>query len=100
MVNPRGNRRNQGHANYNAPANQQPQQNNQPPANNDPPANNEPSVPLIRTKEYSTVCRLPERDHLTDDNWFDWKEHMDQVFTNCVITEYIGGTLEKPAADH
>src|ERR1700677_3269930 len=74
---------------------------NNPPANN-PPANNpqaNPTVALIRTKEYTAVNRLPERSHLTDDNWYDWKERMNRVFTNCDITGYIDGTIPQVAPE-
>jgi hypothetical protein len=64
---------------------------NNPPANN-PPANN-PTIALIRTKEYTAVNRLLEQSHLTDDNWYNWKERMNRVFTNCDITGYIDGTI-------
>ena len=63
-----------------------------------PPANN-PTVALIRTKEYTAVNRLPERSHLTDDNWYDWKERMNHVFTNCDITGYIDGTIPRVAPE-
>ena len=73
-----------------------------PPAGNNPPANNplannplanNPTIALIHTKEYTAVNRLPERSHLMDDNWYDWKERMNHVFTNCDITSYVDGTI-------
>jgi hypothetical protein len=72
---------------------------NNPPANN-PPANNPPTVALIRTKEYTAVNRLPERSHLTDNNWYDWKEWMNRVFTSCDITGYIDGTIQRVVPEH
>src|SRR6202041_3153013 len=69
-----------------------PQANN--PPVNIPPANNPPTVALIRTKEYTAVNRLPERSHLTDDNWYDWKERMNCVFISCDVTGYIDGTIQ------
>src|SRR6202041_3466612 len=75
----------------NLPAGNNPPVNN--PLDNYPPANN-PTVALIRTKEYTAVNRLPERSHLTDDNWYDWKEQMNRVFTSCDITGYIDGTIQ------
>src|SRR6202034_3873342 len=63
-----------------------------------PPVNN-PTIALIRTKEYTAVNRLPERSHLTDDNWYDWKEWMNRVFTNCDITGYIDGTIPRVAPE-
>ena len=33
------------------------------------------SIMLIHTKDYSTVSRIAVRDHLDDDNWYEWKEH-------------------------
>src|ERR1700679_407715 len=75
---------------------------NNPPANNplanNPPANNS-TIALIRTKEYTAVNRLPERSHLTDDNWYDWKEWMTRVFTICYITSYIHGTIPQLAPE-
>ena len=68
----------------NPPAAQAPA--NIPPANN-PLANNPPTVALICTKEYTAVNRLPERCHLTDDNWYDWKEQMIPIhFKAAVLT--------------
>ena len=69
-----------------------------PPADINPPVNI-PTVALIRTKEYTAVNRLPERSHLTDDNWYDWKEWMNRVFTNCDITGYIDGTIPQVAPE-
>jgi hypothetical protein len=63
MANPRGTRRNQQ------------------PTDKDEP--DDPSIALLCTKEYTAVNRLPERNHLTNDNWYDWKERMSRVFTNC-----------------
>src|ERR1700720_3471480 len=69
---------------------------NNPPVNNPlanyPPANN-PTVALIRTKEYTAVNRLPERSHLTDDNWYDWKERINRVFTAYLLAAILLGTL-------
>jgi len=69
-----------------------------PPANN-PPANNPPAVALICTKEYTAVNRLPERSHLTDDNWYNWKERMNRVFISCDVTGYIDGTIQRVAPE-
>src|ERR1700683_3787409 len=69
-----------------------------PPADINPPVNI-PTVALIHTKEYTAVNRLPERSHLTDDNWYDWKEWMSCVFTNCDITGYINGTIPRVAPE-
>src|SRR6202167_3333831 len=69
-----------------------------PPADINPPVNI-PTVALIRTKEYTTVNKLLERSHLTDDNWYDWKERMNHVFTNCDITSYIDGTIPRVAPE-
>ena len=35
-----------------------------------------PSVKLLKTKDYSNVSRIVERDHLTDENWHEWKDRM------------------------
>jgi hypothetical protein len=89
-------RRNEPPAQGNPLAGNNPPANN-PPANN-PPANN-PTIALIHTKEYTAVNRLPERSHLTDDNWYDWKERMNRVFTNCDITGYVDGTIIRVAPE-
>jgi gag-polypeptide of LTR copia-type len=83
-------RRDDQPAQGNPPAGNNPLANN--PLANNPPANNPPTVALICTKEYTAVNRLPERSHLTDDNWYDWMERMNHVFTSCDITGYIDGT--------
>src|SRR6202790_3518566 len=84
------------HCRNKSPVQGNPPAGNNPPANNplanNPPANNL-TIALIRTKEYTAVNRLPERSHLTDDNWYDWKERMNRVFTNCDITGYVDGTI-------
>src|ERR1700722_18276623 len=84
------------------PAQGNPPDGNNPPVNNPlayyPPANN-PTVALIRTKEYTAVNRLPERSHLTDDNWYEWEERMNRVITSCDITGYIGGTIQRVAPE-
>jgi hypothetical protein len=77
--------------------NESPAQGN-PPAGNNPPANN-PIIALIHTKEYTAVNRLPERSHLMDNNWYDWKERMNRVFTNCDITGYVDGTILRVAPE-
>jgi hypothetical protein len=35
-----------------------------------------PSVKVLKTKDYTNISRLVERDHLTDDNWHEWKDRM------------------------
>ena len=55
------------------------------------------TVTLLKTKNYSNVGRIAERDHLTDDNWHEWKERMQRVFTNCDITGYVDGSVERPS---
>ena len=34
-----------------------------------------------------------------DDNWYDWKERMNRVFTNCDITGYVDGTILRVAPE-
>src|ERR1700685_3574013 len=58
---PHANRRNQPPADGNPPDGDQPLANNLPV--NNLPVNN-PTIALIRTKEYTAVNRLPERNHL------------------------------------
>jgi hypothetical protein len=55
-----------------------------------------PSIDLIRTKEYSNVNRITDRDHLTDENWHKWKERIKRVFINCDITGYTTGDIRWP----
>ena len=55
-----------------------------------------PSITLIRTRNYSNINRIAERDHLTDENWHEWKERMREVFYNCDIIGYITGDIKHP----
>ena len=36
---------------------------------------------------------------MTDDNWYDWKERMNRIFTSCDITGYIDGTIQRVAPE-
>lgn len=56
----------------------------------------QPSVDLIRFKEFASVAKVPEREHLTNDNWYNWKERMSRVFISCAIIGYIKGTIKRP----
>jgi hypothetical protein len=58
-----------------------------------------PTVNLIRTKEYSNVSKIANRDHLTDENWHKWKDCMKRVFNNCDIMGYIMGMVKRPNED-
>ena len=55
-----------------------------------------PSITLIRTRNYSNINRIAECDHLTDENWHEWKERMGEVFYNCDIIGYITGDIKHP----
>jgi hypothetical protein len=55
----------------------------------------QPTIKLLKTKDYSNISKIAERDHLTNDNWHEWKEHMQCVLTNCEITGYVDGTLKR-----
>ena len=55
-----------------------------------------PSIKLICTRNYTNVNKIVERDHLTDDNWHEWKERMRRVFYNCDINEYVTGEIKHP----
>ena len=55
-----------------------------------------PPIKLIRTRNYTNVNKIAERDHLTDDNWHEWKERMRRVFYNCDINEYVTGAIKRP----
>jgi hypothetical protein len=54
------------------------------------------AIKLLKTKDYSNVSKIAEWDHLTDDNWHEWKERMQCILTNCEITGYADGTLKRP----
>jgi hypothetical protein len=58
--------------------------------------NNLPAIQPIRMKEYSNVNKIADRDHLTDENWHEWKDRMKRVFTNCDITGYIMDAMKRP----
>ena len=55
-----------------------------------------PSVEALKTKDYTNVSRLAEHDHLTDENWHEWKSRMLRVFLSCDIAEYIAGFKKRP----
>jgi hypothetical protein len=55
-----------------------------------------PSVKVLKTKDYTNVSRLAERDHLTDDNWHEWKDRMLRVLYNSDIAEYVSGFKKRP----
>jgi hypothetical protein len=55
-----------------------------------------PTVELLRMKDYSNVSKVVECDHLTDENWHKWKEHIRWVFTHCDIIRYVGSTIQRP----
>jgi hypothetical protein len=55
----------------------------------------QPAIKLLKTKDYSNVSKLTERDHLTNDNWHKCKECMQRILTNCEITRYADGTLKR-----
>jgi len=59
-----------------------------------------PTVDLIRTKEYSNISKITDRDHLTDENWHKWKDHMKQVFNNCNISGYVTGMVKRLNKDN
>ena len=72
---------------------------NSPPLGNNPPSNPNiiaPAIKLLDTKNYTNVCQLIERDHLSNDNWHDWTHLMKRIFKNCEITKYIDGTIQCP----
>lgn len=58
-------------------------------------ARNDITVDLIRTKEYSNVNKIANCNHLTDENWHEWKDRMKCVFTNCDITGYVMGAVSR-----
>jgi hypothetical protein len=61
---------------------------------------NDATVELIRTKEYSNVNKIADCNHLVDENWHEWKNWMKCVFTNCDITGYVMGTVNRPNEDN
>ena len=46
-------------------------------------------------KEYLKVNKIADRNHLTDENWHEWKDRMKCVFTNCDITGYVTGAVSR-----
>jgi hypothetical protein len=69
------------------------------PSLDDPGFNQEflpPSIELLRTKDYTNINRIAECNHLTDDNWHEWKERMSCVFLSCDITRYVFSTIKWP----
>jgi hypothetical protein len=55
-----------------------------------------PAIEQLRTKDYSHVSQIAERDHLTDENWYEWKARMKCIIVNCDITGYVDGTIKRP----
>jgi transposase InsO family protein len=55
-----------------------------------------PTVELIRFKDYASVAKIPEREHLTNDNWYNWKERMNRVCNTCGIMGYLTGSRKRP----
>src|SRR5262245_17725554 len=53
-------------------------------------------IKLLKTKDYTNVSRLAERDHLTDDNWHNWKERMTRILYSCDVAGYITGSIKYP----
>jgi hypothetical protein len=56
----------------------------------------QPAIKLLKTKDYLNVSKITEQDHLTDNNWHEWKECMQCILANCEITGYADGTLKRP----
>ena len=59
-----------------------------------------PTIDLIRMKEYLNVSKIADRDHLTNENWHKWKDHMKWVFNNCNISGYVTGMVKRPNKDN
>ena len=58
--------------------------------------NDLPSIKLICTRNHTNVNKIAECDHLTDENWHEWKERMGRVLYNCDINEYVTGEIKHP----
>lgn len=56
----------------------------------------QPPIELIRFRDYAHVAKIPEREHLTNDNWYNWKERMARVFRTCAIMKYLSGVVVCP----
>ena len=52
------------------------------------------TIEYIQTKDYLNISKISDWDHLTDENWHEWKERMGRVFINCDITGYISGDIK------
>ena len=55
-----------------------------------------PKIKLLKTKNYTNVSKVADRNHLNDDNWHEWRERIRRVFNNCEIVGYVNGTLKRP----
>ena len=51
---------------------------------------------LLQIKDYVSISKLAERNHLTDNNRDDWKIRMHCMLINCDITEYTDRTIKRP----
>jgi hypothetical protein len=51
---------------------------------------------LLRIKDYVSISKLAEHNHLTDNNWDDWKICMHRILINCEVTEYTDRTIKRP----
>src|SRR5215471_3740749 len=65
---------------------------NSPTATPNPP----PGVELIRFRDFASIIRLLDSDRLTNDNWYDWKESIANIFVTCNVVSYVEGDLRCP----
>jgi hypothetical protein len=54
------------------------------------------TIELLQMKDYLNISKIAECNHLTDENWHKWTEHIRHVFTNCDIIGYVGSTIQRP----
>jgi hypothetical protein len=47
------------------------------------------TIKLIWMKDYTNISKIAERNHLNNNNWHEWKEHITCIFINCNIVGYI-----------
>jgi hypothetical protein len=47
------------------------------------------TIEFIRFRDFTSIIHPPETDRLTNDNWFNWKEAITQIFMTCDVVGYI-----------
>jgi hypothetical protein len=50
--------------------------------------------------EGKDASKIADRDHLTNENWHEWKDRMKWVFNNCDISGYVTGMVKRLNKDN